>query len=140
MDRRALNPVSRYSKGIAMGYQTETAKAKNRENMKALIDFMQQHDPEKNTVRYAQVRDLVLLGKGHSKSDVGMINPEDQYYGAISLAITKKQVTAQIEGKQKKGGTETKQISGRVELQNAISDALKGTEVAQLKRVFEWVE
>ncbi|MCI0560615.1 MAG: hypothetical protein MN733_19175 [Nitrososphaera sp.] len=122
-----------------MGYQTETAKAKNSENMKALIDFMQQHDPTGNTIRYVQVRDLVLLGKGHSKSDVGMINPEDQYYGTISLTITKKELTAQIEGKLKKGGTETRQKSGRVELENAISDALKKT-ATKLKRVFKWVE
>jgi hypothetical protein len=102
----------------------------NTQNLQKLIARIQSPNNDKGTqIAYQQIRNIVLLGDGHSANDTTQMKSKDHYEGILMLSISPNQrlnffIDGDIiRGRQKAG----RQEGDKVELEDAIKKALQDT-------------
>ena len=112
----------------------------NSRNMQALIDYAAGHpDPAKNTIGYIQAGKAVLLGKGHSPSDIKEIESVQGDWTANG------KIAIEIDNADKK---QTKLIfritpeekHAMRELETAIGNAVAGTSMKTAGIEISWLK
>jgi len=122
----------------AMDYQQ-----RNSQNMQALIDYAREHpNPLANTIEYKQAGQAVLLGKGHSASDIQQIDetPGDWVAkGKIAIEIDKTKKVLQPTEKKLIFRITPDVKSGMRELERAIQAAVAGTNMNKAEIEISWL-
>ncbi|OQW75612.1 MAG: hypothetical protein BVN35_08150 [Proteobacteria bacterium ST_bin11] len=114
----------------------------NKENLTALIDYVNSKQQAHNSIGYIAAGPVALLGKGHAQAVVSSFNPDDCYKGKISVSLLKEkntiaELTFVIIGELHKGGKIVPQTGGRGELEAAIHAALPDA-LSEVPVKYQW--
>ena len=117
---------------------------RNSQNMQALIDYAREHpNPLGNTIEYRQAGQAVLLGKGHSASDIQQIDSTAGDWvakGRIAIEIDKTKKILQPTEKKLIFRIRPEVKSGMRELERAIGDAVAGTNMNKAEIEISWLD
>jgi len=112
---------------------------RNSENLQALIDYAAGHpDPVKNTIGYIQAAQFVLLGKGHSASDIqriASVQGDWKAKGKIAIEINKTKKETKLVFRI---DPEEKHVMHELEV--AIEAAVAGTNMNGAKIETSWLK